>query len=71
MFGWSPGNELPVSASEVKFFDDLVVVTYSNEVWIYDGGHYPEDPWRNLGSPPGGVHTEPSTWGRIKVEFAE
>jgi hypothetical protein len=69
--GWSGGTELPVPASDVKFYDRLVVVTYSDEVWIHDGGHFPEDPWRNLGSPPGGVRTEPSTWGNIKAKFAE
>jgi hypothetical protein len=58
------GTTLPVPVSEVGFWETgrytAYIVTKSGEVWV--GG-------QNVGSPPGGVATEPSTWGGIKAQF--
>lgn len=70
IFGWSDGFGLPVPASEVKFYDRISVVTYSNDVWVYDSSHY-EEPWQNFGPPPGYTATQPTTWSEIKAEFGE
>ncbi len=58
--------QLPVPLSEVKFWQAHRIVTNDNVFWRCDSGT-----WVNLGTPPGLVPTQPTTWGEIKAEFGE
>ena len=58
--------QLPVPLSDVKFWQAHRIVTNGNDFWRCISGT-----WVNLGSPPGLVSTQPTTWGAIKAEFGE
>jgi hypothetical protein len=58
----------PCPVSEIKFWGgvgaETPFVDNNNEFWWHDGFR-----WRNEGAPPGGLATQPSTWGSIKAQF--
>ena len=66
---WTRKSEfdLPVSVSQVRFWlNEKEFVSVQNDVW------YRSDlslECVNYGPPPGGVATEPSTWGKVKAKF--
>jgi hypothetical protein len=61
-----PEYDLPVPVSEVRFWSCYPprFWTTSSERWNLIDGQ-----WVNLGSPPGGVATQSTTWGEIKAGF--
>jgi hypothetical protein len=56
----------PIPVSQIKFWNYYSVVTENNDVWTWNSGL---NTWANAGPPPGGVATQPSTWGSIKAQF--
>ena len=63
---FQPRYSPPIPVSQVKFWGYYWVISENNDLWAahsYDAG------WSNVGSPPGGVAVQPSTWGSIKAQF--
>lgn len=65
---WEQESDLtvPMPVAEIKFWSQHRIVTSSDETWSLEDGS-----WHNLGTPPGGVSTQPATWSQIKAEFGE
>jgi hypothetical protein len=63
---WSQWPSPPVPVSDIKFWHHRTLVDTDNQLWHEEGGE-----WFNRGGPPGGVGTEPSTWGSIKARWRE
>lgn len=62
---------VPVPVSQIKFWDNILFVTTSNELWGFsvDSEH---GGWCNLGSPPSNpTAVQPSTWGQIKAQLGK
>jgi hypothetical protein len=66
---WEPIStwDLPVAASEIKFWDCKAFITFGNEVWFKPAA----GTWQNYGAPPPVVSLSATTWGEIKAEFRE
>lgn len=67
--GWGHLTEydLPIPVTQVKFWPAPThFYTVDNEFWYKEGSE-----WVNYGAPPGGVATQPTTWGKIKAEWGE
>ena len=59
-------NPLPVPVSQLKFWDETIVVTTDNTLWRYLHG------WQDCGQWPGGASaTEQATWSAIKARYKE
>jgi hypothetical protein len=61
-----PGLDIPVPAAQVKFFEDMVLVTTTDQVW-----HHVSTGWELADPFPGcgGTALEKSSWGGIKKQF--
>jgi hypothetical protein len=66
---WEPLShwDIPIAASEIKFWDCKAFVTFGNELWYKS----PTGTWANYGSPPPVVSLSATTWGEIKAEFRD
>jgi hypothetical protein len=67
--GWSTTNPAPpVPVSQIAFWSPDVLVTVSDEGWIFVSA---TQQWVSLGPPPGGAPTtiQMETWGGIKTKF--
>jgi hypothetical protein len=69
---WQPDGSSPclppIPPSQIKFWGYQWVVSENNDVWTWNSG---ANTWANAGPPPGGVATQPSTWGSIKAQFGK
>jgi hypothetical protein len=70
---WTPVSggvfTCPVPISQIKFvMGEEAAISLSDDLWYYDSG---SQSWHNAGFPPGGVATQPSTWGQIKAQFKD
>ena len=72
--GWQADTDVPpfpCAPVEIKFFEvsgqGCSVVTFCNQVWIWDG----HGGWEDCGVWPGDTAVEASSWGRIKAGYMD
>jgi hypothetical protein len=73
VYGWQHHSYLdpPIPVSQIKFWTSGILLSTSDDLWVYDQPSHPSE-WHNYGRPgTGGVSTQSTTWGEIKAEFGE